>query len=195
MWKAHSSKIDDQTVKTTLMNESGNLSFQAVIELWCAKKEFREYFTALLQKSSFDSFFWETPPVTDRTLNRPFEFVLVQSTSLQRLRPDPSPFMPHFSSEPSKTVLTFPNLGGDAILVVPAPLTDQACYTHLARFLRNAPAPQVDVFWSNVGLAMKERISSRPIWLSTAGMGVSWLHLRLDSRPKYYRHAPYAALG
>ncbi|MGI9175867.1 MAG: DUF6940 family protein [Rhodothermales bacterium] len=24
------------------------------------------------------------------------------------------------------------------------------------------------------------------MWLSTAGGGVSWLHVRLDSRPKYY---------
>ncbi len=25
-----------------------------------------------------------------------------------------------------------------------------------------------------------------------AGLGVAWLHIRLDDRPKYYRHAPYA---
>jgi len=35
------------------------------------------------------------------------------------------------------------------------------------------------------------RLSDRPLWISTAGMGVNWLHVRLDSRPKYYRHAPY----
>ena len=195
MWKAHTNKIVQQTVRTTLRDESGDLSFRAVIELWRDKKEFREYFTTLIQESSFDAFFWETPPVTDKTLGRPFEFVLVQSTSLAHLQPDPSPFMQHFSSHPSKTVLTFPNLGGDAILVVPAPLADQACYTHLAQFLRSAPASQVDAFWSSIGSAMEKRISSRPIWLSTAGMGVSWLHLRLDSRPKYYRHAPYTAHG
>jgi len=27
--------------------------------------------------------------------------------------------------------------------------------------------------------------------LSTAGMGVYWLHVRLDTRPKYYQHTPY----
>jgi hypothetical protein len=32
----------------------------------------------------------------------------------------------------------------------------------------------------------------QPIWLSTAGMGVAWLHIRLDERPKYYSHKPYA---
>jgi len=75
--------------------------------------------------------------------------------------------------------------------VVPTPLADEGCYTHLARFLRDAPRSQVDAFWRSAGLAMKDRVSSVPTWLSTAGMGVSWLHLRLDSRPKYYRYEPY----
>ncbi len=65
------------------------------------------------------------------------------------------------------------------------------CYTHLGRFLRGAPPVQIDSFWQAVGRAMKQRVSASPVWLSTAGMGVSWLHLRLDSRPKYYRHQPY----
>jgi uncharacterized protein DUF6940 len=30
-------------------------------------------------------------------------------------------------------------------------------------------------------------------WVSTAGMGVPWLHVRLDTRPTYYRHAAYRA--
>jgi hypothetical protein len=121
-----------------------------------------------------------------------FEFVLVES-ALSQLRPDPSSFASHFSSSSSEDVLTFPNLGGDAILVVPRPLSDHRCYTHLAQFLRDAPSSQVDALWRGAGLAMQDRISSTPIWLSTAGMGVSWLHLRLDSRPKYYRYEPYKA--
>jgi hypothetical protein len=31
----------------------------------------------------------------------------------------------------------------------------------------------------------------RPVWLSTAGAGVPWLHLRLDDRPRYYGFAPF----
>ena len=124
------------------------------------------------------------------TLGRPFEFVLVASASLSGLRSDPSSFQSRFSKS-SEPVLTFPNLGGDALLVVPAPLVDEACYTHLARFLRGAPEPQIDAFWRSAGRAMHDRLSSAPTWLSTAGMGVPWLHLRLDSRPKYYRYEPY----
>ena len=123
--------------------------------------------------------------MTNKTVERPFEFVLVASSSLSHLTPDPSPFLTHFSPRRSEPVLTFPNLSGDAILVVPAPLVDEECYTHLARFLRNGPCTQVDAFWQCVGCAMRDTVSSSPTWFSTAGMGISWLHLRLDSRPKY----------
>ena len=179
-----------QTTKVALSDDSRVLSYGEVIDLWRHSDKFREFFAASIAQCSFDSFFWETPSVTEQSLIRPFEFVLVAG-SLSRLKPDPSPFAPHFSSRRSEEVLTFPNLGGDAILVVPAPLADEGCYTHLAQFLRSAPRSQVDAFWRITGLAMQERVSSAPTWLSTAGMGVSWLHLRLDSRPKYYRYEPY----
>ena len=34
--------------------------------------------------------------------------------------------------------------------------------------------------------------NSRPVWLSTSGMGVPWLHMRLDQVPKYYTYEPFA---
>ena len=48
--------------------------------------------------------------------------------------------------------------------------------------------------WQAVGEAMARRVGSKPVWLSTAGAGVSWLHMRLDDRPKYYAHSPYRRL-
>jgi hypothetical protein len=195
MWTSRTHQIDPQTTKVILSGDRRDLSFRDVIGLWQNSDEFREFFKALIIECPFDAFFLETPPVTQQTLDRSFEFVLVEGASLSRLRPDPSPFRSQFSSRQSEGVLTFPNLGGDAILVVPVPLTDDGCYTHLAKFLRNAPRSQIGALWRSTGLAMQTRISSAPTWLSTAGMGVSWLHLRLDSRPKYYRYEPYKAVG
>jgi len=193
MWTSSCHQVNAQTTKFTLNGSAEALSFRTVLELWSVSAEFRKFFSASIRASSFDAFFWETPPVTNQTLDRDFEFVLVHTAALSRLRPDPSPFQAHFLER--QDVLTFPNLGGDAILVVPAPLAEQTCYTHLALFLRGAPPEQVSALWRAAGLAMRERISGQPVWLSTAGLGVSWLHLRLDSRPKYYRHLPYTTNG
>ena len=39
--------------------------------------------------------------------------------------------------------------------------------------------------------AIAARVGAEPVWLSTAGAGVPWLHVRLDDRPKYYGFGPY----
>lgn len=89
------------------------------------------------------------------------------------------------------TLRCFPNLRGDALLVVPSPRTGNDAYGHLAAFLRHAPHQQLDEFWPVVSTAVKSRLGDHPLWLSTAGGGVAWLHVRLDSRPKYYGYSPY----
>jgi hypothetical protein len=111
------------------------------------------------------------------------------------VHPDSSAFSEHFSTSSAEQVVTFSNLSGDAVLVVPLPVAQNEAYTHLAVFLRQAPAEQISALWRNVGHALEARLSNAPVWLSTAGMGVSWLHVRLDSRPKYYRHEPYKTYG
>ncbi len=85
-------------------------------------------------------------------------------------------------------------LGRDAILVVPCSEAPPEAYGHLAAFSRDAPAEQQHAFWKLVGESVASRLSTKPVWLSTAGAGVSWLHVRLDDRPKYYGHAPYRSV-
>jgi hypothetical protein len=195
MWTAQQDQLNDRTIRVFVGSDSGALACSEVIGLWCDSTEFREFFSGLLRRSPFEAFFWETPPVTSRNMNRPFEFVMVDAPALSKVQPDFGPFRPQFAASPSAAVLAFPNLGGDAMLVVPGCVAGETCYTHLARFLQKSPESQVHAFWQCAGAAMKKRISDAPAWLSTAGMGVSWLHLRIDSRPKYYRYQPYANPG
>jgi len=70
----------------------------------------------------------------------------------------------------------------------------RAAYGHLAAFVREAPPEQVDALFATVGRTLLDRVAPSPLWLNTAGLGVPWLHVRLDSRPKYYGHAPYREL-
>src|SRR5699024_11651652 len=95
-----------------------------------------------------------------------------------------------------RSIVRFPNLGGDALMVVPSQQARAraSVYTHFAAFLRGAPREQQRALWREVAAAMSERLSDRPVWLSTAGAGVAWLHVRLDEQPKYYAHAPYRKL-
>ena len=56
-----------------------------------------------------------------------------------------------------------------------------------------ALAPQAHLLLAAVGEQMAGRVSltEDSVWLSTSGLGVYWLHVRLDSRPKYYTYEPY----
>lgn len=165
------------------------LSYATVLELWRGSYTFRDWFTRLLTDSPSTVFRWETPPVTVATVGRPFEFVLVDAPEID-VPPDSSPFADYFARS-SGTVIAFENLGRDAIMVVPVPRGDQSAYPHLAAFLRNGPPEQIDQLWQTVGNVVSHRLSEAPLWLSTAGGGVAWLHVRLDSSPKYYSYAQY----
>ena len=127
--------------------------------------------------------------VTSETVSAPFEFAVLDSPGLER-RPDQAAFAKHFADS-AAAVVSFANLGGDAIMIVPRPIAAPTAYGHLASFVRFAPELQRQELWRIVGEKMAERIGKMPVWLSTAGAGVSWLHVRLDDRPKYYSYTPY----
>jgi len=177
-------------VRVELNHGPGRARYTDVIESWRQDSEFCSWFNSVLAAHPFDAFRWETPAVDNATVTQPFEFVLLDAPGLAR-RPDPGAFEEQFNLNQGAEVLAFPNLGRDAIMVVPRPIAPASVYGHLAAFVRGAPDSQRVALWREVGNAMQRRVGTKPVWLSTAGAGVSWLHVRLDDRPKYYGFAPY----
>ncbi|HEX2474130.1 MAG TPA: hypothetical protein VHK01_05265 [Lacipirellulaceae bacterium] len=168
------------------------MSFGEVLTLWQEDAAFRAFFSDLLSDVPLKAFRWETPPITASTLNRDFEFVTLDCPGLIRT-PDRMAFSDHFNAgNSSGNVTVFANLGGDAVLVVPLPIGPDSAYAHLAAFVRGAPEAQRHALWQSLSEAAEKRVGSRPVWISTAGMGVAWLHVRLDDRPKYYGYRAYA---
>jgi hypothetical protein len=190
MWTTRSEKLTGIRGRQFAVDlDSRPATFADVLHGWQTDAAFRTLFNELLMEVPYAAFRWETPAVTTATLSRPFEFVLLDSPGLAR-RPDRQAFAEHFAGADSGVVV-FPNLGGDAILVVPCPVVAPSAYGHLAAFVRRAPQEQWHALWQAVGEAMARRVGADPVWLSTAGAGVSWLHVRLDDRPKYYSFGPY----
>lgn len=191
MWAWPSKKLDRRTVRFHVATCTRVLCWAEVLALWTDSPSFADEFTAALANSQFTCFRWETPALRRQDLDEPFEFVLIDSPDLPE-NPDPTPFAEHFRRAADRPVIRFDNLGGDAELVVPCPIAEDCAYVHVARFVREAPADQQRALWHEVGLAMERRLDERPVWLSTAGSGVAWLHVRLDDSPKYYVHSPYS---
>jgi len=187
MWTA-SRSTSGGTELIKLFQDKEQLTFSAFFRLLQSDQVFADWYTKLLRESPFASYFWEHPPLTSSSCSRDVEFVMIDAPMLDNMCPDTDAFRSYFSGD---DVATFRNLGGDAILIAPS-CEDSSCrYPHLAEFLRKAPDQQVRKLWRSVGQAVCGALSDQPIWISTSGLGVAWLHIRLDSSPKYYQHQPY----
>ncbi len=168
------------------------LAYSTVLDLWREDEKFRSFFTKVLASSPFDGFRWETPAISKSTVERPFEFVLINSPGFCARETDTYAYARYFTDNDCNAgIVTFANLGGDATLVAPSPRTSNTAYGHLAAFVRDAPAPQRDSIWRILSAQVHSKLGRKPIWISTAGGGVAWLHVRIDSRPKYYGYEPY----
>ena len=192
MWSSRCEALAyGRILRMAVDSDSSPMSYAAVLQSWQHDADFRSFFMPLLADTSFTAFRWETPPISASSADRPFEFVLIDSPGLAS-HPDPKAFAEYFTAATSTaSVVSFSNLGNDAVLVVPCQRGPLSAYGHLAAFVRQVPEAQRHAFWATVGKAMEHRLGTAPVWLSTAGAGVSWLHVRLDDRPKYYGYAPY----
>ncbi|MFK5956891.1 MAG: hypothetical protein QM477_10655 [Planctomycetota bacterium] len=189
-WQAQSS-CEGKVLHFTLLQKGTVLSFASAISALQSEEHFRNLLIQLIAESPFSALRWETPEVSNDLLERKFEFVLLDSPYLD-VPANPRDFAEYFRQGPEVAAVAFPNLGHDGIMIAPCPQRGNDCYAHLAAFSRNAAKAQQHAFWQLVGKTMQSRVSAKPVWLSTAGGGVDWLHVRLDDRPKYYAHLPFA---
>ncbi len=133
---------------------------------------------------------WECAPVSAATMDAPVQMVLLPNRRIAGLRANPGPLRQYFS--PAGEPVAFWSLGGDSRLVCPSGPGD---FPQLHAWA-NTPGADHAALWRLVGLELQAWWSNtpEPLWLSTHGLGVPWLHVRLDPRPKYIHHARFRAL-
>lgn len=193
MWQAQRQAIRADWGETLALSQDGRaLSVGGVIAGWRDDAAFRDAFVAALAAMRWPAFFWEMPPLTPATLSDPFECALIRSDALARMRPDDSDFAEYLCG--ADAVAVFPNLGGDALLIAPRKIAAAECYGHIAAFLRDGPREQRHALFRTLALEIEKRLAAprERFWVSTSGLGVPWVHVRLDSTPKYYQYRRYA---
>jgi len=189
MWQIDELESTQSNTKFSILEDEVRISNDCFLNLLKDSQRFRDFYNGYLADSRFEAFFWENKPVTLNTLKEGYECNLVNSGFLAGRSPDPEAFSSYFKKD--KPVVSFPNLGRDARLIVPCPFSSHSVYTHIGNFVQEAPASQIREFWRTVGVEMLEHISDKPKWLSTSGLGVFWLHVRIDEYPKYYQTEDY----
>lgn len=95
----------------------------------------------------------------------------------------------------------FENFGGDATLVAPRPtskaLAKDNRFAHLANYIKLTPLEEAGNLWSLVATEYEKKMtedadSEQPVYLSTNGLGVSFLSFRLERNPKYYNYKAFS---
>jgi hypothetical protein len=134
MWTVRSEELrDGWGYQYTLHLESRPATVHDFLEALRTDPEFRSYFNSQLSEAPYKAFRWETPAITRKSTGQPFEFVLLDAPKLLR-KPDPEAFAEHFARAQS-AITTFPNLGGDAIMVVPCPRGEPKAYATWVRLV------------------------------------------------------------
>lgn len=144
-------------------------------------------FAPLLAAAPYAAFTWEMPAFYPSRCDVEAECVVIDAPALA-VAADAGSFADKFAADPAD-IIEFPNLAGDAHLIAPAARGATPAYAHIAAFVRQAPAPQVAACFAR--LAEAACVARPPVWISTSGFGVPWVHCRVDRMPKYYRYAPY----
>jgi hypothetical protein len=193
------SVVNPRTFLFRVEENGAAVSWKGFAQLLAGNAQFQDEMTSAIVETDFAAVFFETRP----TVSERFEFIVADAPQLERAASytQMEQFSAQMEANKGAVASSFFNLGRDAVLIVPNPdkrLEDEASYRHLANFCR---IPLVDLtrgFWSKVGKVMLEQLESepgRPLWLSTSGLGVYYLHMRVDTVPKYYTFAPFKNLN
>lgn len=181
---------NENTIRFRLKKGEQNLSFKEVFELWVNNSDFVEFYKDELLKLNYEAFYWEHPAVKKEFLEKKYECILQRSRPLEDLPINENAFKDYIYLNEQAT--DFMNLGKNARLVVPTKKTEKEIYNHLGKFIRLAKNKQILELFKSVGTSIIEEIEEgKLIWLNTAGLGVIWLHIRMDTRPKYYKTKRY----
>ena len=193
---SHPYQADGETKEYVIHENGVRLTYHKVLTLLKTCAIFRSFVIDFFKKIPYNAYFWETVPVSvDEWKDKVFQFVIISTTALGYRSPDREIFKDQFIhvANKNKKVVAFQSLGKDALLIAPCP-NQAANYGHLAAFVKYAPLDQQHELWMKIGEEMQkviQEVKKGKKWLSTAGEGVSWLHVRIDSVPKYYKHTLY----
>ena len=129
-------------------------------------------------------FFYETSPYVNYWST--YEEKLIENHQLKAMIQNTDAFKQHIKESNDNYVTSFLNLSKSSMLVIPMPNKGKV-YTTLKDFMDNAPEKQQQKFWNIVAvkaIEMNEQFGK--VWISTHGLGVPYLHIRIDTSPKYY---------
>jgi hypothetical protein len=160
---------------------------------------------------SIKSYYFQTPNIC--SLDIPIEFVLIKTYSLHMKKADWSKYSEYMNRKPrNRHSLSFINLSGSVMLTIPFNKKKDIRYGHIKDYITYASKEEIYDIFSEIGIQIEIHNEARrsinikkssdqgqcnnkdfcyPLYLSTHGYGVQWLHFRLEESPLYYNYDSY----
>lgn len=129
-------------------------------------------------------FFWETSKIS--SFDDLFQEEFIEIDSFFNKEQNYDLYNEYISKSNNKNVTSFYNLSKTSLLIIPMPREGKN-YISLKDFIDNASENQQKEFWKYVAkkiISFKKK--NNVIYVSTHGLAVPYLHVRLDNSSKYY---------
>jgi hypothetical protein len=157
------------------------MNWETKIENWLSG-DYQTYPQTKLKKR----FFYETSPIT-KDMKEKYQALFIECDSLEQIDEDYSSFNQHIEKAEDQNVTSFYNLSKSAYLIIPIPRKNKQ-FTTIKDFIDNASERQQKNFWKEVAKSIVMMLEKHDkVWVSTHGLGVPYLHIRIDTNPKYYQ--------
>ncbi len=158
---------------------SENITWKDKLHMW------KDGIPQSYPKNISKRFFYKTS-ICDKHLEKNYKEKYIISSQLNYLTQDFTPFIKYIKSSNNNYVTSFYNLSGDTLLVIPMPRKNKD-FTTIKDFMDNATYNHQVIFWQFVTKVIEILLKYNDnIYVSTHGLGVSYFHLRLSLKPKYY---------
>jgi len=133
-------------------------------------------------------FVWQTSVLDSKELNTYREKTTPKN--YVHAAEDRSPFHAYLkkkSNSEERYALGFWNISKDAYLVIPKPRSGKN-FQSLFHFSQNASNLQQRKFWKRVVIEIRNMLKQySQLYVNVQGSAVAYLHVRIDTKPKYYK--------
>ena len=169
------------------------LSWKDVLELLGDKDQnfFPVFQKALIDANSLSfPYRWNCSPVSKTGLDKSFEFVVNERSSLQNSSQNYSAYQSYINNSSSPHACSFTSRSNN-IMIIPIPVSGKN-FSSISYFTQNASLEQQENFWQKVSIKLTKEINRNPQetrWLCTEGLAIPYLHVRID-KPSSNNNAP-----
>ena len=177
--------------RINIVYKGKHLTFRKLLKLWITDKDFCVFFTKLLGSKTKSKYRFESPKLTKTNLNKKAFFIVYNEPELSSTANPKGIYPVGFILELKKcetkiNALLIPGKGGmehpERMIIPCRPVA------HIGQ-LNRQPKKLIHDMWKLAAIAAIQKFNeNKTAFISTHGLGIPWLHIRIEEFPVHYKY-------